>query len=113
MQIHRFVLLSAIILLQSCSRVFSTSLVKESSFKFKDCGHVRSKGFMKNGTYTLWLNDTTPFKVHCEHGASTSYTVILRRQDGSISFYRPLLEYSNRFGHPQYEYWAGLGAFLT
>lgn len=34
-----------------------------NSYLYKDCGHVRSKGFMKNGTYTLWLNDTTPFKV--------------------------------------------------
>lgn len=115
MQMHRFVLLSAIILLQCCWGVFSISLVKESSFKFKDCGHVRSKGFMKNGTYTLWMNDTTPFKVHCEHGASTSYTMILRRQDGSLSFYQPFQYYQIGFGHSQYEYWAGLNAiyYLT
>lgn len=70
---------------------------------------------MKNGTYTLWLNDTTPFKVLCEHGASTSYTVILRRQDGSIGFYQPFQYYLNGFGHPQYSYWAGLNAiyYLT
>lgn len=49
-------------------------------------------------------------QVHCEHGASTSYTVILRRQDGSVSFYQPFQYYLDGFGHPQYEYWAGLNA---
>lgn len=35
MSMHQFVLLSSIILLQCCWGVFSISLVKESSFKFK------------------------------------------------------------------------------
>lgn len=41
--------------------------------------------------------------------------MILRRQDGSLSFYQPFQNYQNGFGHPQYEYWAGLNAiyYLT
>lgn len=30
---------------------------------YADCRHVRSSGYLENGTYTLWMNDTASFKV--------------------------------------------------
>ncbi|XP_061187894.1 angiopoietin-related protein 1-like [Saccostrea echinata] len=82
--------------------------LKVDPVKFKDCSHVRALGHLKNGTYTLWMNDTTPFKVRCEHGTSNSFTVILRRMYGTENFYRGFHDYQYGFGHPQGDYWAGL-----
>ncbi|XP_061187897.1 angiopoietin-related protein 1-like [Saccostrea echinata] len=82
--------------------------LKVDPVKFKDCSHVRALGHLKNSTYTLWMNDTTPFKVRCEHGTSNSFTVILRRMYGTENFYRGFHDYQYGFGHPQGDYWAGL-----
>ncbi|XP_061187139.1 angiopoietin-related protein 1-like [Saccostrea echinata] len=84
------------------------SLGNAAAVKFKDCDHVRAAGFVKNQTYTVWMNDTTSFKIRCEHGISTSNAVIMMRLNGTENFNRSWRDYQRGFGNPKFNHWLGL-----
>ncbi|XP_010619779.2 angiopoietin-4 [Fukomys damarensis] len=76
---------------------------------FQDCEDIRKFGLNKDGVYIILvpsLNQTK--RVFCvmdpEGGA---WTVIQRREDGSVDFQRNWEEYKQGFGNPAGEHWLG------
>ncbi|XP_034474140.1 ficolin-1-like [Drosophila innubila] len=65
-----------------------------------------------NGIYEVQLptfNKSQPFKVACDaETRGGGWTVILRRMDGSVDFYRNWTEYKNGFGNLSGEFFLGL-----
>ncbi|XP_035687344.1 fibrinogen-like protein 1 [Branchiostoma floridae] len=86
------------------------------SIRAKDCGKIYriSKGSMDSGIYTIYPrasgggNNSAPLRVFCRVEAGRAWTVIQRRQDGSVDFYnRTWEDYSRGFGNLTGEFWLG------
>ncbi|KAI4898804.1 hypothetical protein NFI96_029820, partial [Prochilodus magdalenae] len=90
--------------------VGSTSL---SQLFPKDCSDVALSGQTLSGVYTIYPADLTPVLVYCDMGCdgkpeNGKWTVIQRRMDGTVNFYRPWDPYKIGFGKKYGEYWLGL-----
>ncbi|KAG7316163.1 hypothetical protein KOW79_021029 [Hemibagrus wyckioides] len=106
------------LMLALSSLVHSAPLVNKSLPL--DCEDVYQIRVMKNasapsGVYTIYPAGSKPVKVYCDMGCVDSnghndgrWTVIQRRINGSVSFYRPWAQYKEGFGNAATEYWLGL-----
>ncbi|XP_028976086.2 microfibril-associated glycoprotein 4-like [Esox lucius] len=94
--------------------VLLVPMVVQSSLNPVDCNDIYKSGFGQNGVYTIYpAGPTSPVQVFCdmstEGGAYLGkWTVIQKRQDGSVNFYRKWDEYKRGFGSAAGEYWLGL-----
>ncbi|KAM8718109.1 hypothetical protein ACLKA7_004766 [Drosophila subpalustris] len=80
-------------------------LVKESD-KHHNCTEVKISGIHEILIPTF---SNQPFKVACDAQTQDGgWTIILRRMDGSVNFYRNWMEYKNGFGDLEGEYFLGL-----
>ncbi|XP_066516964.1 microfibril-associated glycoprotein 4-like [Hoplias malabaricus] len=81
-------------------------------FKPQDCEEVYNNVSVKTGVYTIYPGaPDTAVKVYCDMGCDDDrgkWTVIQRRTDGSVNFYRSWEQYKNGFGNASNEYWLGL-----
>ena len=68
------------------------------------------KGASQSGVYTIQPNNSNnSFKVYCDMETDGGgWTVLLKRQNGSVDFYRNWTDYKNGFGNLDGEYWLGL-----
>ncbi|KAL6482459.1 hypothetical protein MHYP_G00105390 [Metynnis hypsauchen] len=78
-----------------------------------DCSDVYANGQKKSGVYIIYPAGGAPVDVQCDMGndgqtKDANWTVIQRRMDGSVNFYRPWDQYKNGFGNKSGEYWLGL-----
>ncbi|XP_051994152.1 microfibril-associated glycoprotein 4-like [Xyrauchen texanus] len=79
-----------------------------------DCSQINTKGQTVSGIYSIYPAGNIPVWVYCDMvstGADDDkggWTVIQRRLDGSVNFYRPWKEYKRGFGDIIGEYWLGL-----
>ncbi|KAG7491305.1 hypothetical protein MATL_G00002140 [Megalops atlanticus] len=79
-----------------------------------DCEDVYYNGSTQSGVYTIFpAGRPSPVQVFCDMGCEEDsdggrWTVIQRRMDGSVNFYRPWEQYKNGFGNVSGEYWLGL-----
>ncbi|XP_058237083.1 microfibril-associated glycoprotein 4-like [Hemibagrus wyckioides] len=78
----------------------------------QDCHEIFRSGVQRNGVYTIYPSGSTPVDVYCGMGcsedSSRAWTVIQRRMDGSVNFYRGWDQYKYGFGNKSGEYWLGL-----
>ncbi|XP_004549000.1 angiopoietin-1 [Maylandia zebra] len=98
-------------LLNLCSKdgvVPNSTKVMEEEKRFRDCADLYQAGFHKNGVYTIHVNAQETKKVYCRmETAGGGWTVIQRREDGSVDFQRTWKEYKMGFGTLSAEHWLG------
>lgn len=73
-----------------------------------DCHELFLRGGATSGVYVIQPQDAEPFKVFCEMTADGGWTVIQRRQDGSVDFDQLWEAYEKGFGSLNGEFWMGL-----
>uniref|UniRef100_A0A671RU82 Angiopoietin-1 n=3 Tax=Cyprinidae TaxID=7953 RepID=A0A671RU82_9TELE len=101
-------------LLSLCTKDGGTALVPNSTKqadeerKFRDCADLYQARFQKNGVYTINISPQETKKVYCNmESAGGGWTVIQRREDGSVDFQRTWKEYKMGFGSVLAEHWLG------
>ncbi|XP_059365453.1 angiopoietin-1-like [Carassius carassius] len=101
-------------LLSLCAKDGGTALVPNSTKqadeerKYRDCADLYQAGFQKNGVYTINISPQETKKVYCNmESAGGGWTVIQRREDGSVDFQRTWKEYKMGFGSVSAEHWLG------
>ncbi|XP_060560188.1 fibrinogen C domain-containing protein 1-like [Ruditapes philippinarum] len=72
-----------------------------------DCLSLYELGYAEDGVYVIQLKEGVNIDVWCDM-SNGGWTVIQRRQDGSVDFYRGWDEYVDGFGNTTGEYWLGL-----
>ncbi|XP_050407983.1 fibrinogen-like protein 1 [Patella vulgata] len=77
----------------------------------RDCHEVYNWDGMKfKGDYYIMIKPDgldKPFKAHCKVFNNSGWTVIQKRQDGSVDFFRKWKEYKEGFGNLEGEFWLG------
>ena len=74
----------------------------------RDCLEHRNRGYTVDGLYTLTMNGYKIVDAFCDQTTDGGgWTVIQRRMDGSINFFRRWKEYKKGFGQLQREHWLG------
>ncbi|XP_026103328.1 microfibril-associated glycoprotein 4-like isoform X1 [Carassius auratus] len=79
-----------------------------------DCSDIYKSGQTISGIYSIYPAGDVPVWVYCEmisvgnNKDKGGWTVIQRRMDGSVNFYRPWNQSKRGFGNVQGEYWLGL-----
>ncbi|KAA0719188.1 Angiopoietin-related protein 4 [Triplophysa tibetana] len=73
-----------------------------------DCHELFLRGQTTSGFYTIQPSDSQPFEVYCEMTPEGGWTVIQRRQDGSVDFDQLWQAYETGFGNLNGEFWLGL-----
>ncbi|XP_036419538.1 microfibril-associated glycoprotein 4-like isoform X2 [Colossoma macropomum] len=92
--------------------LFGSTSVSQKLFP-TDCSNIYTNGQTLSGVYTIYPAGDTPVEVQCDMGCDGQtedgkWTVIQRRMDGSVNFYRPWEQYKKGFGNKNGEYWLGL-----
>lgn len=77
---------------------------------WRDCKHALDSGESTSGIYLLRPQGTNRLlQAWCDQSrAQGGWTVIQRRQDGSVNFFRTWEQYKQGFGNLDGEYWLGL-----
>uniref|UniRef100_A0A3P9MGP5 Angiopoietin-1 n=1 Tax=Oryzias latipes TaxID=8090 RepID=A0A3P9MGP5_ORYLA len=98
-------------LLNLCSKdgvVPNSTKAAEEDRTFRDCADLYQAGFHKNGVYIVHVNSQETKKVYCNmETAGGGWTVMQRREDGSVDFQRTWKEYKMGFGSVSSEHWLG------
>ncbi|XP_056429456.1 fibroleukin [Hyla sarda] len=78
-------------------------------FIFKDCSEYYKMGKRLNGIYQVMPDPKNKtFEVFCDmESMGGGWTVVQRREDGTINFNRTWNEYKNGFGNLSGEFWLG------
>ncbi|XP_078141365.1 fibrinogen C domain-containing protein 1 [Centroberyx gerrardi] len=76
----------------------------------RDCSEVLAAGGSQDGVYSVFpTHDPAGFMVYCDMTTEGGgWTVIQRREDGSVNFYRDWAAYRDGFGKTTGEHWLGL-----
>ena len=74
-----------------------------------NCADLYKAGETISGVYTIIPDNGNPFDVYCDQkAAGGGWTVIQKRLDGSVDFYRGWADYKRGFGNLNGEFWLGL-----
>ncbi|XP_075879200.1 fibrinogen C domain-containing protein 1 [Nelusetta ayraudi] len=76
----------------------------------RDCGDLQASGVSQDGVYSVFpTHDPAGFMVYCDMSTDGGgWTVIQRREDGSVNFFRGWEAYRDGFGKTVAEHWLGL-----
>ncbi|XP_019616275.1 PREDICTED: uncharacterized protein LOC109463839 [Branchiostoma belcheri] len=78
----------------------------------QDCADLFAAGTRQSGTYTV--GEPSPYRVYCDMSfLGGGWTVLQRRQDGSVDFAKNWADYQQGFGDPNAEFWLGLDNIHT
>ncbi|XP_006773988.1 PREDICTED: angiopoietin-2 isoform X2 [Myotis davidii] len=99
----------SLLTLVSTSGARPAPAAKEERVTFRDCAEAFKSGLTTSGVYTLTFpNSTEETKAYCDmESAGGGWTLIQRREDGSVDFQRTWNEYKAGFGNPAGEHWLG------
>ena len=82
-----------------------------SSSDRKSCAELKKLGADTSGVYNITPVPGVNLKVFCDQETDGGgWTVIQKRMDGSVDFYRRWDDYKRGFGNKNGEYWLGLEA---
>ncbi|EPQ20099.1 Ficolin-1 [Myotis brandtii] len=74
----------------------------------RSCRELRTRGHTLSGWHTIYLPGCRRLTVLCDmHTDGGGWTVIQRRVDGSVDFYRDWAAYQQGFGSQLGEFWLG------
>ncbi|KAK2891377.1 hypothetical protein Q8A67_014020 [Cirrhinus molitorella] len=101
-----------IVLLCLSAVLMGADVVKSDSPRAKDCSDIYASGYRTSGVYTISTIDG-PVQVYCEMASGGLneqgyWTVILRRTDDEVNFFRAWRSYKWGFGNKEGDYWLGL-----
>ena len=73
----------------------------------RDCLEFYQNGIKVNGIYRIHQNNLRIIQVYCDQNTKDGggWTVIQRRRDGSVNFYRTWDDYRAGFGQLQNDFW--------
>lgn len=74
----------------------------------RDCQELFEEGERQSGLFQIQPQGSLPFLVNCKMTSDGGWTIIQRRQDGSVDFNQPWEAYKTGFGDPEGEFWLGL-----
>jgi hypothetical protein len=76
---------------------------------YSNCAEIYKNGGKTSGVYSIVPSPSRPIQVYCDMVTSGGgWTVIQKRIDGSVNFYRDWADYKRGFGNKLGEYWLGL-----
>lgn len=78
-----------------------------------DCHELFLRGEKQSGVYTIQPQNAKPFDVFCEMTSERGWTVIQKREDGSLDFNKLWSDYKNGFGSLRGEFWLGLEKMVS
>ncbi|XP_048018073.1 microfibril-associated glycoprotein 4-like [Megalobrama amblycephala] len=92
--------------------LMGTEVINSNCLLATDCSDVYLSDKTSSGVYTVSSVDG-PVQIYCDmipsgENAKGHWTVILRRMDGEVNFYRPWDSYKRGFGNKEGEHWLGL-----
>lgn len=115
---HYFSVLSLFLLLERGHQTFRiTPLNQENAGTCTDtchphdCAEVHAQGYKENGIYLIYPAGPlfSPMPVFCDMTSEGGpWTVIQKRFDGSVNFFRGWADYKAGFGQANGEHWLGL-----
>ena len=75
----------------------------------KTCAEIYKSGERRDGVYTIKPDNLSAFDVFCDQTtAGGGWTVLQKRQDGSVDFYLNWSDYKHGFGNMSGELWLAL-----
>ncbi|XP_029916341.1 fibrinogen C domain-containing protein 1-like [Myripristis murdjan] len=87
-----------------------TNMWQARALRPRDCSEVLAAGGSQDGVYSVFpTHDPAGFMVSCDMTTEGGgWTVIQRREDGSVNFFRDWSAYRDGFGKITGEHWLGL-----